>query len=341
MKKTITPPPINANDITEILAAIANGTFPSGGPEPEKPIEADETERCIILQPTAKHLFAAAAWVTDARKILGQEHDALHEAKKDEVDDAVCKKFAETSTSLANRATVLGKLMWTAIHDEQSATRNNSNSLRLGWKIVSDTDTPWNSKTVLFPEQDNLMNGLAQRILDIFAGKTLPTESIVIECEPEADQKVIGTLNDERVKSLRVLSRQLRDLMMKGFPHENGEPCEPGSPEFMKWFMEHNVGGLHQTVEVMQKIDHAIHMVDELFWICVRDTVPGADIHHIQLCKGWVVVEVPSNDDEDESGFDILEIALGIGGHPLDARIISGDSALGRLILKSALRSGA
>ena len=300
MKETI-PPQIATGNILEIIALCGSGKFPKGGDVPTDPVPPSKTVRGTIGRKTSHNIYAAGLWSSLAANAVDVEHGKFHEREGFDVERKKCQHFDDQEHALRARAKILSDLMWLNIQEEIPAMRNNSGSICAKWKLASETDEPWD-ETKLFPK-NNPMDGLVEQIIRIAGGSTISTKGISIESEIEEGDKVIGTITDERIKSLYALKKDITDFAVA---------------------QKNNTAQSAAT--------KAVEIIQDIFWRAIRDTVPGGNVAHIKITKDWVLVEAPL---KKSWGLGIEIISVG----PSGAHVISGSDnpLLGLALLAASL----
>lgn len=227
--------------------------------------------------------------------------------------------------------------MWQSLRAEFPLAAANSLALCKDWAIINAGDE-W-SERVLFPDPKDLMNQIGARVIAIVNGEKLNPGEVKL---PEGDEdeevgKLLGIVEDPRILSLFALANEIEAyraqiIAVDGTPFDALDEAAQN-----KWIETQVVSDVRRFEAMRDRAFDSYKLVMELFWRAVRDTMPSTeDIGTIVLRPGWKVYQGFDSLSGLEESLDEL-IGLSMGGGP---RIISGNSPLGRMIMRSAKMHG-
>ena len=294
-------PNITEMGIIPMLAAVLEGEI-SENSGPSQEIRPEEKQRGIITSPTARRLFTAHSILAQYMGDIVKDHGRLHEDKdKEQPAKHDCEAVWNKVSHLNARKDVLHGLLWQAIEEEHpQVVANNNAIIRKGWLLVEDGDE-WND-IIPVPDKSTLANNLISHVTDIVCGRRLVVKEDGLDPVSQGEE-VVGSLDDERVQTLRSLATKVRDELLSQLP--------PGAMDF-DFKMIHEMGTnevdrLHVLVTHYKKL---CGLTSSLFWCGVRDAVPAAsDLPNIGIRQNWDIVKcIPK---EDEEGIKVVMTPMG------------------------------
>ncbi len=274
--------------IVQMLATVLGGEI-SEDSGPSERIKSKEKQRGVITSPASRRLYTANSIMSEHIGDLVNEHNRLHE-NEEKPENHDCEAFRAKISRLGARRDLLHSLLWQAITEEHPQVVANNASIRKGWLLV-DNDGEWN-EIITVSDKASIANNFISRVTAIVCGKRLAV------MEEELDlvgigEEVIGSLNDERIQTLRSLTSEVHKELSKQL---SADVMDAGS----------NVIGNMTVNEVSRLIAQAIHLkklsdlTSSLFWCGVRDAVPAAaDLPNIGIRRAWDVVKCVHDEDED------------------------------------------
>lgn len=274
---------IASKGIIDILEAVFADSV-GAGTEPKAGIEEGECEKGVVTSPIARNLFLACSALSERMKRIADEHESLHRDNRDMVFEDSCKAYDEEMSALESRKDLLNDLMWQAIAEEHPVTIANSVGIREGWVLVSPGHD-WQD-AILDLADGGIACNFISRISEMINRQGQHVSEDGLE-QVAAGEKVVGTLDDERIQRIMSLNIEIEKSRCDAIPEvlRNGSAESVTSSTFtLEEVMRFKM--INDHFEGLSKI------VSGLFWRGVKDTVPGVrGLPSIGIRRAWEVVE--------------------------------------------------
>ena len=130
-------------------------------------------------------------------------------------------------------------------------------------------------------------------ILGIFSGKDIKINDFTAGTDVEPNEKVVGEIVDDHLRSLRKLSIQLHDTAKKQMPPDLPLPVEGvlDQVKALEWLLNQTIGGITEVMERANRTVQLSQIVQDLFWCGVSDTMPEVCVGQVSLRAGWKLVQ--------------------------------------------------
>lgn len=271
-----------------MLAAVLKGEI-SKYSDPSERIRSKEKQRGVITLPASRRLFTANSIMAEHIDNLMNEHNRLHE-DKEEFEKHNCEAFRTKISRLCVRKDLLHSLLWQSITEEYPQVAANNASIRKGWLLV-DENGEWND-IVPVSEKTSIVNNFIARVTAIVCGKRLSVREEGLD-HVRNGEEVIGSLDDERIQTLRSLTSEIGDELSKRLP----AGVMDADSKVIGNMTVNEANRLRMLAMHFKKLSD---LTSSLFWCGVRDCVPAAsDLPNIGIRRAWDVVKCVPDEDFD------------------------------------------
>ena len=291
------PKGVDAENILELLALVAQKRFPYRLLGPIGEIESEDTVRGKITSSITKRLNNVSIWADNAAEIIEQEHLKLHEQEDALITDHDCHTAISRIEAANKRSNLLRNLFWLSVRSECPQEAANAHvCIRKDWTIISPADHIWEDID-LFPEASDPANSVVVRLIGAMRGQEI--RGAGANDDPEENQGTeIATIYDPCIRSIHALMTEAKTRMIEASLINGKDEKTLSKAEADAWLEANSAGALKRRNLRVKSLELTARILYGLFWQSVRDNVPGISrTDGLTLRSGWKVYKKEAKQD--------------------------------------------
>lgn len=256
--------------------------------EPSSPLEKGDNLIGVLKDSVVRNFYSLSCGFADQFKAGMEEHRTLHILQGTH-NSAECQRLCEQHKLMKHGADIFSQLFWEGV----AVTFPSSGGgwgVRKKWRVVSLKSDNEVDNSVYEGKFLTFFSDLRRAML-IEDEKSLNFSQLVLDpMDHENEEFRIGVITSPALKALYLIQQDLqkrlkdiirKDMTMTVLP-EGKNPIQV----------------IEGVVNKARRLKGQLSLVDDLFWVGVREIYPKVDEHNnIGIRKDWTIVHVPTDED--------------------------------------------